>query len=391
MKSILILIFNTIIAFNAIGQIVFEKGYLITEEGEKVDCFIKNNDWNNNPRSFVYRTTEKGKEQEGSLEFIKEFSVNGHFKFIKKEVDFEVSSDNIRNLSSDKNPVFEKRTIFLKVLVEGSVNLYRYKKKEAIRFFYSLGDSEIKPLIFKKYLKNGKEASNITYKQQILNEFDPEKIDKEAVLKLTYLEPRLEGFFLIYNNKFSSKGTLLRSNVKRDKVFLKLTPGISYSNFSFVSGKKTYNYESNIEYRVGVEFDYILPINMNKWSVYIEPNFFYSPVRKDTDPDVNYRDIGFKFITVPVGIKGKSYLKKGGIIFYNVNYDMGEGTSFGSKFGNVKLSAGNNFGIGAGFEKKKISLECRYIGNTNVFRYYQNYYSNYTRLQFILGYQLFKR
>ena len=35
------------------AQINFEKGYYISNSGEKTECFIKNIDWMNNPVSFL--------------------------------------------------------------------------------------------------------------------------------------------------------------------------------------------------------------------------------------------------------------------------------------------------------------------------------------------------
>ncbi len=45
MKKQYLLFLAIIYSFSSYGQILFEQGYYINNSNEKIDCFIKNNDW----------------------------------------------------------------------------------------------------------------------------------------------------------------------------------------------------------------------------------------------------------------------------------------------------------------------------------------------------------
>lgn len=95
------------------SQIKFEKGYIITESGERKEALIKNLDWSNNPESFIYKLTETAQQQTGQLINVKEFSVPNQFKYIKYSGKIDVSSNNINELSNNINPILEEKTVFL--------------------------------------------------------------------------------------------------------------------------------------------------------------------------------------------------------------------------------------------------------------------------------------
>lgn len=54
MKNILSFLLLFIVN-NFYGQINFEKGYFKDNNGKQTDCFIKNEDWKNNPYTFKYK------------------------------------------------------------------------------------------------------------------------------------------------------------------------------------------------------------------------------------------------------------------------------------------------------------------------------------------------
>lgn len=50
-----LLILTVLLSLITNAQIIFEKGYYITNDDQKIDCFIKNNDWKYNPSEFDYQ------------------------------------------------------------------------------------------------------------------------------------------------------------------------------------------------------------------------------------------------------------------------------------------------------------------------------------------------
>ena len=59
----------------AFGQVEFEKGYYIDQEGQRVEGFIKNQDWKNNPNSFKFRFSPQEDSKELSLKDVSLFEI----------------------------------------------------------------------------------------------------------------------------------------------------------------------------------------------------------------------------------------------------------------------------------------------------------------------------
>lgn len=108
MKNIIVL-FAFLVCASASSQIQFERGYFITNSGERVDCLIKNSDWMLNPVEFDYKFNENGSFKTAGINAIKTFKVN-EFYFIKETVQVESSSDHTNSLSTARSPNFETKT-----------------------------------------------------------------------------------------------------------------------------------------------------------------------------------------------------------------------------------------------------------------------------------------
>ena len=121
---LLIILFS----YSSYSQIVFEKGYFINNSNEKMECFIKNIDWRNNPTEFTYKTSEVSTQKNIGIESVKEFGLYNFSKYVRKTVEIDKSLESLDRLAHEKNPVFIEQELFLKVLVEGQANLYVYQE-----------------------------------------------------------------------------------------------------------------------------------------------------------------------------------------------------------------------------------------------------------------------
>jgi hypothetical protein len=77
MKKVALFILYLLITEILFGQIVFEKGYFIDKNGNKIICLIKNIDWKDNPKGFDYKLFEDGEIKSANTEDVLEFSVEG--------------------------------------------------------------------------------------------------------------------------------------------------------------------------------------------------------------------------------------------------------------------------------------------------------------------------
>lgn len=67
-----IIVFHSISAYS---QALFQKGYFVTNENEKISCFIKNMDWRNNPSEFKYQVSEGSEIKMTSIDDVIEFGI----------------------------------------------------------------------------------------------------------------------------------------------------------------------------------------------------------------------------------------------------------------------------------------------------------------------------
>lgn len=75
------------------GQVGFEKGYFITNTGERVECLIKNAQSLNTPSSFKYRKSKEDATQIINLIDVQELAIFKQVKYIRRTVKLDQSSD----------------------------------------------------------------------------------------------------------------------------------------------------------------------------------------------------------------------------------------------------------------------------------------------------------
>ncbi len=152
MKKPILLILTSLFFSFSYAQVKFEKGYYIDNAGNRVECFIKNVDKENNPTDFMYKMSEEAGAEKLTIDDVSEFGSDNQYKYIRAIVDVDKSSPDIKSLFSVKDPEFVIDTIFLKVLVEGKASLFSYYNYPLKRYFYTFKDNSIEQLIYKKYL-----------------------------------------------------------------------------------------------------------------------------------------------------------------------------------------------------------------------------------------------
>lgn len=135
MKNTFLLIFLSFTTIS-LSQIKYEKGYYIDNSNNKVECFIKNMDWFNNPDNINVRLNENGDTKNLSIENIKEFGIYNTSKYVRAKVKMDRSSEIADKISSNRNPIFNEELLFLNVLVKGDATLYLYEDHNLKRFFF---------------------------------------------------------------------------------------------------------------------------------------------------------------------------------------------------------------------------------------------------------------
>lgn len=407
-KQILLLTTLTILCVNSFSQIIFESGYFINESNKKIDCLIKNIDWENNPRGFEYKLSENATAQSIGIQSVKEFAIDSVSKFIRANVKIDKSSDELQNMSHKRNPVFEEEQLFLKVLIEGKATLYIYEDGNLMRFFYKKDDSQITQLIYKRYfIEINNVAENSYFRQQLYIEFPYEGITLKNIGRIKYNSKSLEQYFINYNT-FNDSDYISYVPLKKKGMFnVTLRPGLNISNLSLensTTDEWNTDFDSELTFRFGIEAEFILPFNKNKWSIILEPTYQYykSEITMKTtaiSDSAFIANVDYKSIELPIGVRHYFFFNDDSKMFINASciFDFSsnstleltrpDGTSLDK---NYEIKSRINMGIGVGYKyKNKYSAEIRYQTKRQILSDYMFWDSNYNTISVIFGYSLF--
>ncbi|KEY20081.1 hypothetical protein [Kaistella antarctica] len=401
-----ILLFAVLLSLVAFAQIRFEKAYYIDNSDNRVECLIKNVDWKNNPDFFNYQLGENAEIRTATVKEVKVFEIYNQSKFIRSIVDFDKSSINIRNLSESKEPEFVQRQLFLKQLVTGAANLYKYEEGNDAKFFYQKGSEEIKPLIYKPFqLELYQIAYNESYKQQLSAALNCGGMNNNQTNSLKYKEKDMVEIFSKYN-ECSDPNYITAAPIKKGgTIHLSVRPRVSLSSLQLTNSmtRDVFEFGDNTGLGVGVELEYVLPFNKSKWAIILEPT--YRTYKAETVIEPFYMAgmklfafADYQSIEVPIGIRHYMYIDSNSRIFLNAQYvfDLNLGSSLEVKRAdgfvtqNIDVDAFSNFAIGAGYSyKSKYGAEIRYFTNRNIVKGYPNFSTSYSNVSLILSYTIF--
>tara|TARA_B110000967_G_C18863293_1_gene551283 strand:+ start:141 stop:1364 length:1224 start_codon:yes stop_codon:yes gene_type:complete len=404
-KALLLLI--AIISINSYSQISFEKGYYIDNSDKKINCLIKNIDWANNPTEIEYKLLENSKAKTLDIKSIKGFGILKVSKYIRSTVKIDRSSKNLNELSDTKAPIFKEELLLLKVLIEGQANLYHYEDGNLERYFFNKDNSNIKQLIFKSYKTNEYNVGkNNRFKQQLWNDLKCSSITTNNIKKLEYKKNSLIRFFTEFNKCNNSDFINYEEKQKKDLFNLTLRPRLNNSSLSLQNS--TFNspnikFENKLNFSFGIEAEYILPVNKNKWSLFIEPT--YQNYKAENTTNVNnvsggkvISEVNYNSIEVPLGIRHYFFINSTSKIFINASYvlDFSSKTSIelkradGSSYNSLDIKSQNNLAFGIGYKlNDKYGLEFRYQTSREVLGDYVFWSSDFKTVSIIFGYTIF--
>jgi len=395
MKDELLFLLITILSLNCYSQISFEKGYYINNADEKIDCLIKNIDWLDNPSKFEYKLTENSDKEKATIKSVKEFGIYNISKFIKTVVNIDRSMEDVNSLSYTNNPIFKEEVLFLEVLVEGEANLYGYSDGNLIRYFYNKKDNQIEQLVFKSYRNaEDKIGKNNRFKQQLWNDLKCSTFTRNKVENLEYEKDELVHFFVAYNKCNNQEYINFEEKQKKDLkgLFnLNIRPGINNSSLSIYNGFSGIDFDKELGFRVGIEAEFILPFNKNKWAIIIEPTYQYYKSEKVKTTQIVKAD--YKSIEFPIGIRHYYFFNKNSKIFINgsliFDFSINSVIDFPYRK-NLEVKPSPNLAFGLGYKyNDKYSLEIRYQTSREILDNYVTWSSGYKTVSIIFGYSIF--
>lgn len=319
MKRIAFLILSVLSCIAGSAQVRFETGWFADNNGNRTECLIRNDEKFCAASSIRYKMDEEGDECVAAISDVSSFYV-GRMLFERHEVNIDMSEGTLSSgVGYDSEPAYEKKTVFLQVLCDGDARLYFYNVSSVKdNFFFSTSaDPEIKYLIDKQYLTDGRTGylrENHTFRNQLFSVFVG-RVSSDVLNKTEYTENDLMDVFDQYNGTTSER---------RRKGQLNLDIRASYR-----PGK-----QSEV-YGAGLSLEYIMPFNRNKWSVLAS---FDAKIYDITDPQVSDSDRqceGF-YSQLRVGARYYMYLHKSVSMYLDGEFAIG-------RFDRTLLGAGFKF------------------------------------------------
>lgn len=386
------------------SQNKFEKGYIIYVNGNKIDCFIKNMGSIDTPKNITYKIDINSKIITTKVKNIKEFSIINNIKYIRAIVNIDKSSSNTERLSNSRISDFKRESLLLKVLTEGSANLYSYREGSFLRFFYKK-KAQIEPLEYKLYkTNNNRIGKNKNYLLQLKKQFKCDPIFNNTI---KYTEKNLVKFFNKYNTCKGDRTVVNFKNIKKGDF--NLYGKLSLGNPSLTVKNDTRLFNANFDrmliFKFGVEFEHIFSFNNKKWAVFIEPTFNKYNNNTENELDtffstVDKSSIEYTSIEIPLAIRHYMFINKKNSVFLNSGLVLDTPIS-SSNFkrsrlsqgiatidDNLELSSNLSFFLGVGFSfNKKINIELRFNSKKDVLTNFISWGSNYSNpMSISIGY-----
>ena len=394
MNTILLIIVLLTFSFIGNAQITFEAGYFIKNNGEKVDCLIKDVDWKNNPTKFRYKRSKDSDSQTATIQDVREFGIGNNTKYQRYTVAIDRSTHTLKKLTYDKEPSFEEEELFLKVMIEGNASLYYFEAANLERFFFKMDDLDIEQLVFKKYKINENQIGvNSLYQQQLLENLSCTDIAFTDIQKTEYRKDDLVELFVKYNKCSSSSYKSYQEDKKKDLFNLHLKAGLSASSLSIrdtQSSRRKADFGTKLGYRIGVEAEIVMPFNKNKWSIIVEPN--YSPLKTTQQVGTRQVKVDYHPVEVAAGVRHAFYLNRSKISVsgqFGFSLDLGSTVDY-ERFEKMEMSNSTNLIFSVGYHyNRKYSLEARYGTRRGVLHDYMFWRSDYQSLSVNVGYNLF--
>ncbi len=378
------------------AQIKFQPGYIVTNNGEKKEVLIKNNDWKYAPTSIEIKYAADQKPESLSIKEIKEFEILNESKYIRATVDIDQSSFDLNNLSVDKKPFYKKTEVFLKQLVQGNVNLYEYQNSNP-NYFIQKEQEDLIPLVYKMYYvgDGNKYTYNNGYRFQLSRYLNCDNADKLKYNTLKYDNKELSKAVMDYN-KCENADLVYEDNkiAKKIDFNLSIRPRYNFSSYSAEGAYTNYSFKNKNSLAIGLEAEFILPFNKNKWAIIAEPTYqYFKSESTKGETKINYNSI-----ELPFGVRHYMFLNDNNKLFVNAQYliDFDLGSTIDFYKDNIKqdreldIKSNNTFALGIGYNyKSKYSIEARYIPTRNLLSNYNYWSSNYQTFSIILGYNFF--
>ncbi|WP_339838529.1 hypothetical protein [uncultured Flavobacterium sp.] len=417
-KLLFLFLFTSVFSF---AQTKFEPGSYVDLNNIKHEGFIKNLDWKNNPSEIIFKKNiEDAEVIYVNSEKLKEFEIYDFSKYKKFNVNIDISANALSEIGYIKDPIFEKKELLLKVLLEGNASLYLMNYGIYGKYFFNNSSREIEELIYKKYRvneidaakmrENGDEVfsgttilTNNDYLKQLFSNVNC-NMNREKIYKTSYTETSLVKYFKEYNECSNSEYIIYKS-LKKTKTNIKALIAANFSSLELSNNNRSLyskNFDSKTTLGAGLELELVFPYNNNKWAAFIEASFNTyknNAVLKDDKGFSLYENqnvtVQYNHIQLAPGLRHYFYLNENSKISIDAIYNIKKGIGNNKVDYEIEqdLAMTNNmiynFALGLNYSYKKYTFGIRTYTKSTILDFNsESKYAKYSNLSFLFKYSI---
>ena len=319
MKSLIcrtIIVFTFLCPSATYSQIKFEPGYFIDTAGIRTQCLIRNVDWVYNPSFFDYKMDASSSRSRKEVNDVREFGIEHGVKYISASVKIDRSSEMLDDddISTSYNPEWRDEHIFLKVLIAGDASLFSYEEDNFLRFFYRVKQDSIEQLVYKRYKKAG-EASfdyNRNYLNQLFADVNCRNLPLTSFENISYNNHSLVNWVHKNNQCLNSVDSNMIPTKNKKWFAFNILAGANHLSFqseNSPNAQENIQYDPTIAFTAGLELEFILPFNKNKWSAILESSSL-SYKSSGYNESGNKLEIDYNTINIMFGVRYYGYINE---------------------------------------------------------------------------------
>lgn len=396
------------------AQIKFEKGYRIDHRGDSTAVWVENLGWTRNPVDFQYKDSVAGPVKIGQLSNTVVWGIPGKVRYEKYIFENFRLPDQVQSLDTTKKVFYFSDTAYLRVLADGAGRLLYLYENGKRRFFAQQPGKVPQVLVRKEYdqlyadFNQGLNyADRISqrmvyrpFRKQLFNTFRCSFVKKDLVNELEYQAKDLIRFFETYN-RCMGQGSL---------TYPKQVPASGRAHYTLKAGLRpvqlqyrhlTYTFRDldfpdQLLYSLGLEFEYFFTAGNNKFSLLLEPTFFYLETSGETEPGRYQRVTTVRYhpLEIPGQLRYSFFLENQSRLYLNAGfiYSLNLGSSFATDDGRepIEINTGMDVTAGLGFRfRESWSVEYRFLTQRNLMNWNKGQYLHFDNFHSIfLGYTI---
>ena len=358
------------------------QGYIITLDQDTLNGQIIFKDKKTNPEQVIF--LNKRKETIYTPDKIMGFGISNGLIFESAKIKYSTNPYQINRLSESKEILWGEKTVFLRTLLLGQLNLYEYVDETLKLHFFTKKDNVYDELINLKYKKEGKIAEINKYKNQLKILMQDCRDMFEPINKTKFRKEAIQSVIKDYHQ---CKNQSILYIHKKEKLGLDVSfySGISLSTYSLKNHPSIPDVKTNSgpNFTANLDFEYVIPRNNKTWSIVTGIGYRSYQV----EPGKNLfelSDQSLEYLRLNATLKKIIFSKKIKIGLY-----FGINNSFTLNKARPEMSNEQGLLIGLNSQIKNFKFDVRFE-NANGYSPFPRIDTRVNTLFFRVGYSIFK-